>query len=251
MVNKIRLLKAVAMFSELPDEAIDWLAELLEEVTYEAGSTIVVEGELGTSMYIIMEGRVLVHAGGRVLNHLHAGDVFGELAALSPEPRTASVTAETATRLLSLSRDPLFALLDARPVVARGIILKLCQYLRKSTRNMVEDFRYIQQVNLITSTAANVERGIYDTARLDRVAERSDELGQLARVFQQMIAEVNSRENELRHEVQQLRIEIDEVKRQRQVEEITESDFFQGLQAKARNLRDNRNSGYTTNEELP
>jgi len=52
-----------------------------------------------------------------------------------------------------------------------------------------------------------------------------------------MIAEVHLRESQLRREVQQLRIEIDDVKRQQQVEEITESDFFQGLQAKVRNLR--------------
>jgi hypothetical protein len=64
----------------------------------------------------------------------------------------------------------------------------------------------------------------------------------LARVFQKMIAEVNLRESQLRLDVQQLRIEIDEVKRRRQVAEITESDFFQGLQAKARDLRDNKNT---------
>jgi CRP/FNR family transcriptional regulator, cyclic AMP receptor protein len=236
-MDKLRLLQSVSIFSEVPDEGLVWLLELLNEVEYKAGDTIVTEGELGTSMYIIMEGQVSVHAGGRMLNHLNAGDVFGELAALSPEPRTASVTADTDTRLLSLSRDPLFALFDQRPVVAHGIVRRLCQYLRTNTYYLVEDYRYIQQVNLITNAAASVERGIYDPEQLDEVTNRSDELGQLARVFQKMIAEVHLREQQLQREVQQLRIEIDEVKRQQQVEEITESDFFQGLQAKIQDLR--------------
>jgi CHASE3 domain sensor protein len=45
------------------------------------------------------------------------------------------------------------------------------------------------------------------------------------------------RESSLRREIQQLRIEIDEVKRQQQVSEIVETDFFQDLQAKARLIR--------------
>ena len=46
------------------------------------------------------------------------------------------------------------------------------------------------------------------------------------------------REQALRQEIQQLRIEIDEVKRQKQVSEIVESDFFQSLQARARAIRE-------------
>jgi CHASE3 domain sensor protein len=50
------------------------------------------------------------------------------------------------------------------------------------------------------------------------------------------------REQSLRHEIQQLRIEIDEVKRQQQVEAIVETDFFQNLRAKAQAMR-SRNRG--------
>jgi 23S rRNA maturation mini-RNase III len=45
------------------------------------------------------------------------------------------------------------------------------------------------------------------------------------------------REQQLKQEIKQLRIEIDEVKRQQQVAEITETDFFQELKAKAENIR--------------
>jgi GAF domain-containing protein len=53
------------------------------------------------------------------------------------------------------------------------------------------------------------------------------------------------REQSLRQEIQQLRIEIDEVKRQQQVSAIVETDFFQNLRAKAQAMR-NRNRGTET-----
>jgi hypothetical protein len=60
------------------------------------------------------------------------------------------------------------------------------------------------------------------------------------------------REQSLRQEIQQLRIEIDEVKRQQQVSAIVETDFFQNLRAKAQAMR-NRNRGAepTTAAEQP
>lgn len=59
----------------------------------------------------------------------------------------------------------------------------------------------------------------------------------LAPVFQGMVREVAAREQRLRREVQQLRIEIDETRAARQVDEITESEYFQRLQAKVDQLR--------------
>ncbi len=59
------------------------------------------------------------------------------------------------------------------------------------------------------------------------------------------------REQSLKHEIQQLRIEIDEVKRQKQVSEIVDSDFFQDLQAKARTIRSRRSGGVTPPTDSP
>jgi hypothetical protein len=57
------------------------------------------------------------------------------------------------------------------------------------------------------------------------------------------------REQSLRQEIQQLRIEIDENKRQEQVNEIVDSDFFQDLRAKARNLRNRQQPEVNPNSE--
>ena len=100
-----------------------------------------------------------------------------------------------------------------------------------------QELDYLQQVARVTAAAGAVESGEFDAASLAEVARRHDPLGQLARVFQRMAHEVYAREQRLRQQVQELRVEIDEVKKARQVAEITETDYFQGLQERARRLR--------------
>lgn len=106
-----------------------------------------------------------------------------------------------------------------------------------NTRLFDEMVEYIQQVRQVTDAAGAVEQGGFRVESLDEVGRRPDELGQLARVFQRMARQVEAREQRLRQEVRQLRIEIDEVRAARRVAEITESDYFQELQRKADKLR--------------
>lgn len=96
---------------------------------------------------------------------------------------------------------------------------------------------YIEQVAHVAEAAAAVEAGTFDPTMLDSVAAREDTLGQLARVFSRMAEEVRAREQRLRQEVQQLRIEIDEARAAKQVEEITETEYFRHLQTTADRLR--------------
>jgi two-component system, cell cycle response regulator len=92
-------------------------------------------------------------------------------------------------------------------------------------------------VGHVAAAAADVETGTFESRQLDGVASRDDALGQLARVFQQMAIEVRARERLLKQEVRQLRIEIDEARAARQVADITQTEYFQDLQAKASELR--------------
>jgi HAMP domain-containing protein len=81
---------------------------------------------------------------------------------------------------------------------------------------------------------------------LARVAARSDELGASARAFQQMAQEVFAREQSLRQQVQELRIEVDQAKKASQVAEITDTDYFRDLQKRARMMRSTSKQGVTS-----
>jgi CheY-like chemotaxis protein len=106
---------------------------------------------------------------------------------------------------------------------------------RKRLRDQEVD--YLQQVGRVTAAAAAIKANTFQSESLDEVAKRSDELGQLAQVFQEMARQVYAREQQLQRQVQQLRIEIDQERRAREVAEITESEYFQQLLGKADELR--------------
>lgn len=96
---------------------------------------------------------------------------------------------------------------------------------------------YLEQVGRVVEAAAAVEEGTFAAAALDDVAARADALGLLARVFQRMAREVRERERRLQRQVGALRIEIDQARAARRVAEITETDYFAGLQRRAADLR--------------
>ena len=77
-----------------------------------------------------------------------------------------------------------------------------------------------------------------ELATVEHLAYRQDEVGHTASVFQKMAKEVYAREQKLKREVQRLNIQIDEQKRAQQVQQITETDYFQDLQRKVKQLRD-------------
>ena len=69
------------------------LATIVESEDFSEGEVIIREGDLGTSMYIVASGKVRLFTNDTELGTLGNRAVFGELAALDPEPRAASIEA--------------------------------------------------------------------------------------------------------------------------------------------------------------
>ncbi len=238
--EKLQSLRNVDIFATTPHDVLIQIAAALIPVQVVAGETVFDVGDPGDSLYVIAEGRVRVHDGDLLFNYLEVGDFFGEMAVLDSEERSASVTAVEDTRLFRLDQAHLYRLMAHQVQVARGIIQVLCKYLRDRLADQTRDFAYIQQMNRIMAVAQALEIGDYgpDTlASLDEVAQRPDALGNLARVFENMAREVYAREQRLKQQVAELRIEVDRTLQVQQVAEITGSDYFQELQQRARAMR--------------
>ena len=103
------------------------LAHYSETIQIPAGEKLFETGEIGTAMYFVVDGCVRIHKDDVVITHLGREEVFGEVAALSHEVRTASVTAEMDTILLKLEQDAIYKTLTAHPGAARCIIQALCR----------------------------------------------------------------------------------------------------------------------------
>jgi voltage-gated potassium channel len=110
----------VPLFARLDAAAIADLVGMLRARTVPAGATIIRKGERGDAMYLIASGRVEVESSvGRV--RLEEGNFFGEMALLSREPRSATVTAVRPTDLLVLDADDFLRLVDRLPDVGAKV----------------------------------------------------------------------------------------------------------------------------------
>ena len=92
-VEKVLFLKSIDLFRALPGEELAQIAEIAEEQPFAFGDQVFTEGEPGDALYLVVEGTVKVHQGGKQLAQLGPRDVFGEMAVLDSEPRSATVTA--------------------------------------------------------------------------------------------------------------------------------------------------------------
>ena len=111
---------AGALFADLQHYVFRRVADGLHRRLVPAGGIVVSEGDPGDSMFLIASGsvRILVVGGhGRALEirRLDVGDFFGEVAALSGRPRTATVVATMDCELLEIDRRALEILVEARP----------------------------------------------------------------------------------------------------------------------------------------
>jgi CRP-like cAMP-binding protein len=117
---------ARVLFAEIPHYLFRRVTDGLRRRACPAGSIVVSEGDPGGSIFLIASGsvKILVTGGhGRALEirRLDAGDFFGEVAALSGNPRTATVVATADCELLEIDREALERLVEARPA-ARAIL---------------------------------------------------------------------------------------------------------------------------------
>ena len=110
--------------------------------TYQNGERIVSQGEVGDSMFVIQAGRVQVfmeEGGSEIpLSVLEAGEVFGEMALFSREPRAATVRALGEARILTIDKKGFFKWIHQDPSLALRILQKMSERIRKLNDEIVE-----------------------------------------------------------------------------------------------------------------
>jgi MFS family permease len=97
-------LREVTMLRPLPVSTIEHLARSVREQSIAGGETVIEQGQVGESFYVIVAGEVEVIKNGRLVGTLSDGDSFGEIALLRDVPRTSTVRARTPVGLYELDR---------------------------------------------------------------------------------------------------------------------------------------------------
>ena len=127
-------LKASAAFDpEVLAKLIEGLADD-PPIFFTQGASIVAEGQKGTRMYAVTEGNVAISIGGRVVERLGPGGVFGEAALLHPSgTRMADAVAETDCSLQAISRNAFLSLIKVSPAFGEAMLSSLASRLRHLT----------------------------------------------------------------------------------------------------------------------
>jgi MFS family permease len=97
-------LRRVTMLQPLPVSTIEHLARNVREESFDPDGTVIEQGQVGDSFYVIVSGEVEVKENGRLLGVLSDGDCFGEIALLRDVPRTRTVRARTPLTVYALDR---------------------------------------------------------------------------------------------------------------------------------------------------
>ncbi len=130
LLDKLVVLAESSLFSGMTSEELYPLGQIAVAVDLEPGQAAVRQGDPGDAVFVVVSGALEVKKDGRKLREVSRGAVFGEMALLDGAPRSASVEARTASRVLKIPRAEFDALLDEYPEIARGIIRTLIGHLR-------------------------------------------------------------------------------------------------------------------------
>lgn len=238
MKDEVEILKRVSTFSMLPDEFLARLAEELEQKVFAEGDLLFRFGDPGDSLYIIDRGRVRVFldVSGKplTLQEFGPGNAIGEMALIDGNARSANVVALEETSIWRLDRKTYMDALREQPELAIALLYELSANLRFANA-------FIEKAAQWSRSVAEAQ---YDDAmealEQETHTEEVERIEGFMGAFSSMVAEVQAREEAFRREVQDLRIIIDETKRDRQLQAIESSPSFQDIAERGRRLREER-----------
>ena len=166
--DTIALLRRAQVFSTLSDDELAHVARVTMARRFDAGATVFKEGDEGSTCYIVRAGRtraIREHPDGRsiTLAHFGPGDIFGEMAMLDGERRSATVEATEDTEAIAILSADMHRLLREHADISVKLIAALGQRLRDTNERLTrQSFQTVQSrvaATLVQLVAAARESG--------------------------------------------------------------------------------------------
>jgi CRP-like cAMP-binding protein len=161
------LLTRVPLFSELSEEELTQVTEVAVPRRFQAGEVVFREGDTSNTCYVIRSGHaraVRENSDGRsiTLAHFGPGDIFGELAMLDDERRSATVDALEQTEAIAILGPDMRRLLRDHPDMAVKLVAGLGRRLRETNERLAR-----QSFQTVQSRVATVLAQLVDAARAE------------------------------------------------------------------------------------
>jgi CRP/FNR family cyclic AMP-dependent transcriptional regulator len=130
LANRLEHLHLVPGFRGCSIKQLKLVARLTDQLTVPSGTVLLREGSAGREAFVILWGTAAVTRGGDLVASLGNGDIFGELAALDPGPRDATVTATSELEVLVIGPREFAALVQNVPSFGSQLLVRLARRTR-------------------------------------------------------------------------------------------------------------------------
>ena len=117
--SRAKTLESIALFSGLSKGDRELLARHLDELSFEAGTSLIQQGATNHTFFVLIQGEADVTVSGEPRRTLRGGDFFGEISMDRRVPATASIVARTPVDALVMSHDQFRAVQGSPQVLAR------------------------------------------------------------------------------------------------------------------------------------
>ena len=131
--HKIEALGRVALFAECSRQELEFLVTRTDEVAVEAGRTLIKQGSLGDTFYVLLDGEATVEVDGHERPSLKAGSFFGEISMLDRGPATATVVTTTPVRLMVMSHAQFRDAIKANDNLLSQVMRAMAERLRRDS----------------------------------------------------------------------------------------------------------------------
>ncbi len=133
-IEKYRqLAQDVRIFNGLHPHEVSDIVQRGTGLSFLKGQTIFHEGMMGSNLYIVLSGEVVLYVKNRLIARCEVGEAFGEMAVLNQRPRTATAAAETDVELFTLDESQMNEILEKR--VAVRFLLNIIHVLSEHLEN--------------------------------------------------------------------------------------------------------------------
>lgn len=155
-----QLIQNVPLFSGISSDGIEKMLSQMVIVKLTPNQVLFREGDVGTSMYIVMNGKIKIYhtspkGDEKTITIFKKGDSFGELALIDGEPRSASAKALTFSELIKLDAFSFHELLQENYNMVKAILIELAKRIRK-TNAQVQDLVFLDAKTLVVKTLINL-----------------------------------------------------------------------------------------------
>ena len=173
--------KVLYIFGLLNDTDVEWMSQVGKLITLDQREVLIRQGERLSQLYILIEGRMDVSITGiGVVASLSSGEMLGEMSFVDNSPTSATVVAQSQTKLLELSRADLEARFVKDPGFGMRFFRALSVFLADRLRGTIARLGYGKEGDLSSDQILEDE---LDEGLLDTVSLAGDRFSRMMRIL--------------------------------------------------------------------